>query len=462
MLIRSSDNGFSICDATIARYISSTRSTTQTKNQTMRNYYVLFLLFFLLNTKISFGQSGFQLINAINKQALEIPSFTDDDSSELAALGDILKDKKVIGLGEATHGTREFFVYKAKLIRYLIKNHNLKLVLFESNMSGLDGLNNYIQNKTTGDLNTVIKQSWLFSIYRTQEVADLIEWIRIYNQNKPEYEKVRFGGIDMHYTYYIINDILKKTGLSKLLTQQQKDALINLNKLWQKGEPKLNSKQKSNYLALTSELYKLIKKQNIGDSSSIYKQDIRLLEQSIMFNNRPDIPANKIRDKFMAENIIWAAARTAPNQKVAVWAHNGHISHGLYRNYKAMGVYLKQKYKTKYYALGLLVGVGYARLWNSRSPTKDYQFYKSPLPNIKNTDAIEYTLKQAKYANFFLDLSSPALEETIKDFMSLPHMVRVAGAQVVPSEQDVNLKINVQKSFDGILFFRNTTEAIGI
>jgi erythromycin esterase len=428
----------------------------------MSNYKVLFLIIFLLNAKISFGQSGSQLLNAINKQALEIPSFVDDDSSELTTLGDILKGKKVIGLGEATHGTKEFFVYKAKLIRYLIKNHNLKLVLIESNMAGLEDINNYIKNKTSTDLYAIIKQSSVFSIYRTQEVADLIEWMKIYNQNKAEHEKVNFGGIDMHYTYYTINDILKKTGLSRLLTQQQKDALINLNMLWQKEEPKLNSKQKNNYLALTSELYKLIKKENTGDSSSIYQRDIRLLEQSIIFNNRPDIQANKIRDKFMAENIIWAAGRTAPNEKIVVWAHNGHISHGLYRNYKAMGVHLKNKYKTRYYALCLAVGEGYARLWNSRSPTKDYRFHKSPLPKIKNTDAIEYTLKQAKYTNFFLDLSSPALEEPIKHFMNLPHMLRVVGAQVVPSEEDVNLKINVQKSFDGILFFRNTTEATGI
>jgi erythromycin esterase len=169
------------------------------------------------------------------------------------------------------------------------------------------------------------------------------------------------------------------------------------------------------------------KKENTGDSSSIYRQNIRLLEQPIIFNNRPDIPANKIRDKFMAENIIWAAGRTAPNEKVVVWAHNGHISHGLYRNYKAMEVHLKDKYKTTYYALCLAVGEGYATLWNFQSPTKDYQFHKSPLPKIKNTDAIEYTLKQAKYANFFLDLRSPALEEPIKHFMNLPHMVRIVA-----------------------------------
>lgn len=425
----------------------------------MKNYKVLFLILLLLNTIQSYGQLEPQLLNAINNQALEIPSYDYDDSSELATFGDIFKNKKIIGLGEATHGTREFYVYKAKIIRYLIKNQNLKLVLFESNMTGLESINNYIQNKPSADINTVIQQSSLFSIYQSKEVADLIEWIKSFNQSKPDQEKVRFGGIDTHYTYIIINDILRKPGLSNLLNEQQKAELINLDKLWQKGEPKLNRKQKNNYLAITRDLYQSIKKANTGDSSTIYTQDIRQLEQSIIFNNLPDIPSNKIRDKFMAENIIWATSRTAPNEKVAVWAHNGHISHDLWRDYQAMGVHLKKVYKTKYYALCLAVGEGYARLWDPRSPTKDYRFQKSPLPVIRNTDAIEYTFKQVKYPNFFLDLSSPALAEPIKNFMKSPHMFRTIGAQAVHSEQNVNLKVNILKSFDGILFFRNTTEA---
>lgn len=427
----------------------------------MKNYKLFFLILFLLNTIQSYGQLEPQLLNAINNQALEIPTYDYDDSSELATLGDIFKNKKIIGLGEATHGTREFYVYKAKIIRYLIKNQNLKLVLFESNMAGLESINNYIQNKSSADINTVIQQSSLFSIYQSQEVADLIEWIKSFNQSKPDHEKVRFGGIDTHYTYIIINDILRKPGLSNLLNEQQKAELINLDKLWQKGEPKLNRKQKNNYLAITRDLYQSIKKANTGDSSTIYTQDIRQLEQSIIFNNLPDIPSNKIRDKFMAENIIWATARTDPNEKVVVWAHNGHISHDLWRDYQAMGVHLKKTYKSKY-SLCLAVGEGYARLWDPRSATKDYKFQKSPLPVIRNTDAIEYTFKQVKYPNFFLDLSSPALAEPIKNFMKSPHMFRTIGAQAVPSEQNVNLKVNILKSFDGILFFRNTTEAKGL
>lgn len=426
----------------------------------MKKYQLLLLL--LLHLNISYGQSETPLLTALNKHAVEITSFENDNAADLITLASISNDKKLIGLGEATHGTREFFLYKARLIRYLIQNHNLKLVLIESAMSGLDEVNNYIQNKRAGDLNTIIKQSSLFYIYQTQEIAALMEWIKVYNQDKAQDEKVAFRGIDMQYNLYIINDILKKPGFVSLLGEQQKNAITDLRKLWDKGEPKLSDEQKQFYLRITNEMYSLLKRKSAGDSSAIYKQDVRLLEQSILLNNRPDIPTNKIRDKFMAENIIWAVTRIAPDEKAVVWAHNGHISHDLWRNYKAMGVYLKDQYKTKYYALGLTVGEGYARLWNPQSPTKDYRFSRSPLPSITNTDAVEYTFKQVKYPNFFLDLSNPALEEPVKDFLGSTHFHRVAGASVAPSEESISLKINVRKSFDGVLFLRNTNEAIGL
>jgi erythromycin esterase len=419
----------------------------------------LALFLFLVNTKMGYAQTEPGLINAINKQALEITAFDTDDYSGLTAIGDILKDKKVIGLGEGTHGTREFFLYKSMLIKYLIRQYNLKLVLIESNMSGIDGLNDYVCNNLNMDLKTVIWRSSLFAIYQTQEVADLLTWIKTYNADKPQTDQVKFGGIDMHYTYFTVNDILKRKQFVALLTGEQKTALANLNKLWEKSEPQLSKTQKKYYLGIVKDMRQLVKEASIGDSSFIYNQDIRLLEQSILFNNLPDIPSNKIRDQFMAENIIWATRQTRAGDKVAVWAHNGHVSGGSWRGYHAMGFHLRQEYKDKYYALCLDVGEGFARLWNPRGKAEDRYFHKSPLPAIENTDNFEYVFKQAKYPNFFLNLKTQNLEEPVKKWIASPHFFRVAGALTVPSEYNVNLKINMKKSFDGVVFFRNTTNA---
>ena len=70
----------------------------------------------------------------------------------------------------------------------------------------------------------------------------------------------------------------------------------------------------------------------------------------------------------MAENITWSVSRLAQHQKAVVWAHNGHVTKGKWRGYKAMGAYLNTTYKNNYYAMGLAFGEGYARLGILREP----------------------------------------------------------------------------------------------
>jgi erythromycin esterase-like protein len=124
----------------------------------------LILLLSLFCAVFCSAQTTSLLIPTLERQVQEVKSFDGEDDTDLRPIAEILKDKTVIGLGEGTHGTREFYLYKARLIKYLILHQNLKLVLFESNMAGLD-----LEN-----------QSALFSIYQTREVTDLINWIKAY------------------------------------------------------------------------------------------------------------------------------------------------------------------------------------------------------------------------------------------------------------------------------------------
>ena len=51
-----------------------------------------------------------------------------NDSSEFIFLNEKLKKAEVIGLGEATHGTKEFFELKSRVFKYLVQNQNVKLL----------------------------------------------------------------------------------------------------------------------------------------------------------------------------------------------------------------------------------------------------------------------------------------------------------------------------------------------
>jgi erythromycin esterase len=403
----------------------------------------LIILFLLTAVHVSPAQTISPLISGLNQNVQEIKSFDSEDDSDILPVGEILKDKTLIGLGEGTHGTREFYLYKARLIKYLILNQNLKLILFESNMSGLDLYN----------------QHSLFSIYRTQEIFELINWIKTYNQKRPDPEKVKIAGIDMHYTYFVINEMLKSPYFLSILNPDQKSLLTGLNKLWEKGDPRLSKKAKQPYLNLAKSLYAAIKANGATDSRVVYQQQVRLFEQSILFLNRGDIPGNKIRDEFMAENVTWSINRLALHQKAVVWAHNGHVLKGKWRSYNAMGTLLKKTYKNNYYAMGLAFGDGYARLWD---PKRNMSFHKAPLPPLENKNSVEYVFKQVRYPNFFMDMNENALDPVIKSFINTPHDMRVLGATVVSDESQINISIKLKDAFDGIVFMRNTSNAVEI
>jgi len=395
-------------------------------------------------------QNTSQLIASLNSKITEVKSFNSDDQSEFDILAEKFNGFKIIGLGEATHGTREFYEYKAKLIKYLILHFKLKTVVFESDMVGMESINAFVMNDENQDLKKAM--NGLLGIYRTQEVADLVRWIKDYNLGKPAGQKVVVAGMDANLPYYIASRILTSNLLLPYLDDQLKKDLAEIREMPERRN--FGSARKKYLLQVAARLKTIVNKN--PDSSLLYSHYIRLLEQSLNLINLDDIALNTTRDAQMAENIEWLAAKTDVDETVAVWGHNGHISADKWRGYKAMGMHLRKRFKFKYYALGLAVGEGYARLWNAAD---NQPFHRAPLPKIENTEQFEFLGRQLKYPNFFLSLNDTDPDHRLDLYFSRPVYMRVLGAQTVRSERDILLPVRIDKSFNGILFFRETNDA---
>lgn len=79
----------------------------------------LFLIF--LSSKL-FAQET-EIVNKLNDIIKPINTLHPDSSfDDIDFLSKILKEKEIISLGEATHGTKEIYAYKDRLIRYLVSN----------------------------------------------------------------------------------------------------------------------------------------------------------------------------------------------------------------------------------------------------------------------------------------------------------------------------------------------------
>ena len=112
---------------------------------------------------------------------------------DLAALGRIVGDARVVALGEATHGSSEFFRVKHRLLAYLVEQVGFRVFAIEANQLAVEPINAYVRGGS-GEVRNVMRA--MFQVWNTEEMRDLIEWMRTYNLENPS-EMVEFIGFDM-------------------------------------------------------------------------------------------------------------------------------------------------------------------------------------------------------------------------------------------------------------------------
>ena len=125
-----------------------------------------------------------------------IPVAGDDPGlslDDLAPLKDLIGDARVVALGEDTHGTREFFRMKHRIVEYLATQMGFNIFAIEANMPEAYAVNDYVLNGN-GDPKQLLKGMYFWT-WNTQEVLDMIEWMRRFNQSGKG--QIQFTGFDM-------------------------------------------------------------------------------------------------------------------------------------------------------------------------------------------------------------------------------------------------------------------------
>ena len=105
----------------------------------------------------------------------------------------------ILGMGEATHGTKEFFEIKKATFEYLVLNHHYRIFGIEASFGGCSYINDYV-NIGVGKIDSVLL-NFDFWTWRTEEVKDLILWIKDFNVGKNQNDKIIFYGFDIQNFY---------------------------------------------------------------------------------------------------------------------------------------------------------------------------------------------------------------------------------------------------------------------
>lgn len=363
-------------------------------------------------------------INDINNYAIQIENISIDDNV------------KIVALGEATHGNKEFQELKLELFKVLVKNNNYKVFVLEADFGECLYINDYIHGNSKLSLDEVLNK-FSFNIYHTNQIKDLIKWMKSYNDSLSENDKVSFYGFDLQNpekgVEYIINN-LKGVDTEKL------NVLVGKIKLSDE-----NVRESIEYLKTLSSEDKLINYaiSNILNSYEYYEKTD--------FNDYVSLNSN--RDALMKENITWIYnyENNKGNNKIMISGHNGHISK--YEiNYTNMGSLLKNEYDNKYY----VVGTDYFN-------TNCNIAYGNSRINLKtnSSDILAYQAKYIENEKFFIDFNSVDENSDIYSIINSPIFQANLGEnynflmKLLP--QMTKRKVTPIKLYDGMIFVYNAT-----
>lgn len=401
------------------------------------------------------------------------PTLNNTDLEPLSFLG----NAKIVGLGEATHGTKEFFQLKHRIFKYLVENYGFKVFGFEADMGESIYIDRYITN-SDGNLDDLMRTKMHFWTWRTQEVKDLLEWMRQYNTGKSNDNKIHYIGFDCRFMTYQPDLILeyfnnvKPDFVSQILPAMQ--MIRNIGNT--------SSTEVRNYYTSISQNRKLeiadsledvltkisaIENELISKSSDFEYQTVKQLvvnlkqvNDVIYASTHSDYSIN-YRDKYMSENSIWISNLFGSNTKIAVWAHNGHIfNNSKYIGHGSMGYFLRNTIGTQYINVGFSFSKGYfkARSQSGSNFTGlDVQLINTaPLKNSLN-----YLLFNAKYDNFILkSYDIPLNTELGKSIAAQKSFISI-GSGYNGNPENYYVNILLRYDFDVLINYDITNAAVG-
>ena len=255
----------------------------------------------------------------------------------------------VVALGEATHGNAEFQQLKLDVFKVMVEKYGVRAFALEGDFGGCEAVNRYIHggDGTAQEAAAAIG----FPIYRTEQMEQLIAWMRDYNETAADGQDLRFYGFDMQQVEKNFKYLVEATeglGLDastlKNLWDEEKDCRSDAYTVeqWAKaiGDVK-------------GELQRL---DTLKTAQAVHFADILLQNYELGKVITSMEKGIALRDKYMTDNVYWILEQeeARDNHRIFVSAHNGHIEkrHHYGTDGKAMGNLLADELGEGYFAIG--------------------------------------------------------------------------------------------------------------
>ena len=375
----------------------------------------------------------------------------------------------IIGLGESTHGTREFFLYKNQAIE-LLAAKGVRVIGFEAPWASARTIGAYVNGANISE--ATVADALQYKVYRTREVLDLLAWMRTENQTRPPATRLVYAPFDPQD--YLLTEpggtIPQMDAVLRPVDAPLADSVwvrydalaIGLDTVVRTGKFTPAQGERLGMLVrvarerLAAAEGTLATRLGAFDAAWLVRS-AAVVEQFITQARLTATPATEaagftVRDSSMAANAQWWLAMSGSGARAALWAHNGHVGITTMDGSLTMGTFLRRALGDRYRVLGFSMGGG---RFNGNVPS-DPQL--APPAKGGTVDGLLARVATQPNGIWLADLRS--LSEPAAGWATSATGQRWLGSGV--GDTNLYLDLPLRPTFDALLFVNQTTASIKV
>ena len=418
-------------------------------------------------TKVKHEDKKSRLVNEIKK-------FTEQfDSIETANLQPLLQrigDARVVLLGEASHGTDEFYRMRERISRELITKKGFNFIAIEGDWPDASRIDHYVRHFEYPASEWTAFARFPVWMWRNTAVRQFIDWLREYNKHKDIKQRVAFHGLDLYSLFNSIRsvlDYLDEIDPPSAAVARERYGCLNP---WQKdpatyGRAAISGVYKSCEKEVVQMLKDILHKhsdytQHDGERFLDTVQNARLVANAeryyriMYYGSRASW---NLRDSHMFETLQTLLKFYGENSKGIVWAHNSHIGDAsatemFTRGEYNIGYLCRQELSCESYNIGFGTDSGTvaaASDWDGPMEVKQVR------PSIEKS--YERIFHQVNIPSFLFALKNPKSSE-VHDELIKSRLERAIGVIYRPETELASHYFHavLPKQFDEYIWFDKT------
>ncbi len=396
----------------------------------------------------------------------------DIDGDRIDALLDRIGDARVVLLGEATHGTSEFYRLRARITRELIARRGFTIVAIEGDWPDAARVDHWVRHLTTPLTPWQAFTRFPTWMWRNREVDGFVRWLREYNAvvEAPE-RRVAFHGLDLYSLYTSVAAVLRY--LDDVDPEAARVARLRYGSLtpWQ-GDPAAYGRAvlTQGYRSCEREVIAMLRDllerrldymRRDGDRFLDALQNARVVANAeqyyrVMYYGAAE--SWNLRDQHMFETLRVLLAFRGADTKAVVWEHNSHVGNAAATEMHARGeLNVGQLARTEFGDAVFSVGFGTdhgtvaaASDWDGPMEVKHVR--------PAHADSYERLCHDAGVAAFFLALRTPR-RVALREELLAPRLERAIGVIYRPESELAShyFQAVLPQQFDEYVWFDATT-----